>query len=432
MNLKGAKNDRSTVETASGHPLVISVGWTLVHFVWQAAVVGIVVAFALSVMQRTSAHWRYVVACLGLATMMAAPVVTLTCLVSANELAAGQAKTVATDQRLLTTTRPNSPLVNLDAVEFSGAAVQRAGGDSSLTDPLPARIDRPGVKVLATHTYPQDTRSSTGWIKVDGVQVPIDVGVEYGDIIVYQTLMFDTVAVDAKSGKSIWKIDWRKKTPLWQTVLIVELNKHGQTVLAVELFAANPEGSGLRAEFTGKNVDILRGDNATTVIVTDGKIEMIDAGGVVRAWASPDGGAEQLVIECREVLNEVVMRIKTRRIKESPDFPEPPVQVVMNTNTGAPADEKDPPHRGIRYEIQQGEDAGRPFMRMKMKWWYDMKRLAGEATAETGLSLEELVSGKVDEESPKPEPDEAKVENEADGWGGIANFLRARLTLQTE
>jgi hypothetical protein len=63
---------------------------------------------------------------------------------------------------------------------------------------------------------------------------------------------------------------------------------------AAEVLFNLPEGSGLRAEFSGKNVEINRGEKATTVIVTSGKIELIDAGGVIRAWASPDGGAEQL------------------------------------------------------------------------------------------------------------------------------------------
>ncbi len=431
-------------------------------------------------------------------------------------------------------------------------------------DAVPARLDRPGVKVLATYTYPQDTRTSTGWVEVDGVQLPIDVGVEYDGIVVYQTLMFDIVAVDSKTEKSIWKMDWGKTMPMWQTVSIVELDRAGKKELAVELYAATkqngeldytylslktgekleppatsagdsdqqqapkpnvdsqinikpverdgdritrasvkafdqgrsatelvrhfvsgmpgrdmfqdgmsttnmetivsasqanyliadrleaaeilfnlPEGSGLRAELSGKNVEIKRGDKATTMMVTDGKIELIDAGGVIRAWASPDGGAEQLIVECREDFGEVVMKLTTRRIQDSPAYPNPPVQVVMNIDTGAPPDEGDPPHGAIRYEIQKGEDGGLPIVRLKMKWRYEMKRLLEEAQAESGLSAEELIDGKQNETPESiPVPLSSVRKREASQqiapdeapWGEFAqdSGLRSRLTLMTE
>ncbi len=419
-------------------------------------------------------------------------------------------------------------------------------------DQGPPRIDRPGVKVLAIHTYPQDTRTSTDWIEADGVQLPVDVGVEHGGIIVYQSLMYDIVAVDTKTGKSIWKIDWNKTTPMWQTVSIVQLDRGDRNELAVELYAAVektgelvyqyvslktgekvepprfaadvsankqesdnpqqlkikpvgrdgdritraevngfshgrsatelirhfaqgrpdergfltgsttnmetivsasnashlmgdwmdapevlfnlPEGSGLRAEFTGTNVQISQRDDSTTVVITGGKIQLIDAGGVIRASASPDGGAEHLVVECREELGEVVMTLRTRRLKEDPDNPNPPVQVVMNTATGAPADENDPPHRGIRYEILHDEkDSNKP-VRMKMKWWYDMRRLAEEAEAESGMSIDQLLHGSDDHDQANQSSPNPSADDDANGWGALAqdSGLRSRLTLMTE
>lgn len=457
----------------------------------------------------------------------------------------------------------------VDSTETSASQAPGDAVQGSVTvkstghEPVPARLDVPGVKVLASFTYPQDTRTSTGWVEVDGVQLPIDVGLEYDGIKVYQSLMQDVVAVDSKTGKSIWKMDWTKTMPMWQTLSIVELDRDGKQELAVELYAASkktgeldyeylslktgekieppaipasdsgqqsdaksdgdlqikikaverdrdrvtravidafkqgrsatelirhfavtmpdeqrfmnssttnmetivsasqanylpenrmdaakvlfnlPEGSGLRAEFSGTNVEISPGDKSMTVIVTDGRIELIDAGGVIRASASPEDKAAELVIECHEELGEVAMALITRRKNKSSEAPNPPVQVVMNTDTGAPKDEGDPPHGAIRYEIQKGEDGGQPILRMKMKWRYEMKRLLEEAQAESGLSAEELIYGKQDDTPTsipillpsvrKPENSQKAADDETP-WGELAqqSGLRSRLTLLSE
>ncbi len=52
------------------------VGWALIHFVWQGAVLAVATATMLHVCQSRSAHARYLVACIGLALMVAAPVMT--------------------------------------------------------------------------------------------------------------------------------------------------------------------------------------------------------------------------------------------------------------------------------------------------------------------------------------------------------------------
>ncbi len=211
---------------------------------------------------------------------------------------------------------------------------------------------------------------------------------------------------------------------------------------ATEVFFNLPEGSGMRAEFRGEKVEIKTGDGSTTIVVTGGSVELIDAVGVIRAAATADGGAEQLVVECRESLGEVVMTIRTQRIKPDDEYPQPPVQVVMNPDTGAPDDEDDPPHRAIRYEIIPPDKQGENPMRMKMKWRYIMKRLADEATAETGLSLDELLYGEDDDdgESGKEgnenidQPPQIDDANGAVDWGQLAEHsgLRSRLTLLTE
>ena len=51
-------------------------GWTLVHFVWQGAGIALLTAAALRLLRSTRPQLRYITACLALAAMLAAPVVT--------------------------------------------------------------------------------------------------------------------------------------------------------------------------------------------------------------------------------------------------------------------------------------------------------------------------------------------------------------------
>jgi len=53
--------------------IVTSIGWTLIHFLWQGALVGCAVAAALFALRRTGAQHRYTVACAGLFLCLALP-----------------------------------------------------------------------------------------------------------------------------------------------------------------------------------------------------------------------------------------------------------------------------------------------------------------------------------------------------------------------
>ena len=55
---------------------VDAVGWALIHFVWQGAVLAMATATILYVCRSRSANARYLVACIGLALMVVAPVMT--------------------------------------------------------------------------------------------------------------------------------------------------------------------------------------------------------------------------------------------------------------------------------------------------------------------------------------------------------------------
>ena len=57
-------------------PFLEIAGWTLIHFLWQGTAIGLATALALKATARRSANVRYIVACAGLALMLAAPVAT--------------------------------------------------------------------------------------------------------------------------------------------------------------------------------------------------------------------------------------------------------------------------------------------------------------------------------------------------------------------
>ncbi|SHG68713.1 M56 family metallopeptidase [Massilia sp. CF038] len=64
-------------------PLIDSIGWTLLHFVWQGAVIGLASAVALAALRRAGPGARYLVACAGLLTCLLWPAAELTLRLSA-------------------------------------------------------------------------------------------------------------------------------------------------------------------------------------------------------------------------------------------------------------------------------------------------------------------------------------------------------------
>ena len=65
------------LEYLSSLPIIQALGWTLLHFLWQGALVAAAVGLLLSVMRRRSPNARYVACCAGMALMIAAPLTTL-------------------------------------------------------------------------------------------------------------------------------------------------------------------------------------------------------------------------------------------------------------------------------------------------------------------------------------------------------------------
>ena len=78
-------------------PVIHIVGWALIHFVWQAGALGVAAAAAMRLCRRPNS--RYVVACLGLAGMLAAPIATLAFLTSSFPRNPTASVTVSLNQR---------------------------------------------------------------------------------------------------------------------------------------------------------------------------------------------------------------------------------------------------------------------------------------------------------------------------------------------
>ena len=66
----------TAIEQLSQQPAAQAIGWALLQFVWQGALVGLLSAIALIALRRSAADVRYVVATIGLALMLTMPTVT--------------------------------------------------------------------------------------------------------------------------------------------------------------------------------------------------------------------------------------------------------------------------------------------------------------------------------------------------------------------
>jgi hypothetical protein len=63
-------------------PAVEALGWTLVHFLWQGALVALALALARVALKRRTANIRYLASCAAMLLMLALPVITFVTLSS--------------------------------------------------------------------------------------------------------------------------------------------------------------------------------------------------------------------------------------------------------------------------------------------------------------------------------------------------------------
>jgi beta-lactamase regulating signal transducer with metallopeptidase domain len=85
----------SAIESLLAKPMFQALGWTLLHFIWQGAAIAILYAAARFFLGKRAANARYFAACLALALMLAAPLVTL--FVMSRASAGGQTEAFASE-----------------------------------------------------------------------------------------------------------------------------------------------------------------------------------------------------------------------------------------------------------------------------------------------------------------------------------------------
>ena len=154
-------------------PVIHMVGWALIHFVWQASALGVAAAAAMRLCRRPNS--RYVVACLGLAGMLAAPIATLAFLTSSfprnptASVTVSPTSVAAGGQRDPGTAGPAGDIASAErgaARTFDGTAIALVGGRAD-DDRLMAAVVlcwMAGVALLVC-------RLAAGWRQVRQLQM---------------------------------------------------------------------------------------------------------------------------------------------------------------------------------------------------------------------------------------------------------------------
>jgi beta-lactamase regulating signal transducer with metallopeptidase domain len=131
----------SAVETMLASPFFEALGWALIHFIWQGALVAALYGSARIVLRRASSNARYVTACAALLMMPALPVATLIVIYPSPADSPGVLSLSTPGVEARARTRPAEG----GLVDLSGALWQHPAYSSSretAAPPLPASLKR--------------------------------------------------------------------------------------------------------------------------------------------------------------------------------------------------------------------------------------------------------------------------------------------------
>ena len=102
--------------TPNEQPLIHAVGWSLLHFLWEGAIVALLLTSALRLLSNRSSQLRYAVACCALVLMAAGPLVTFgLLLLNSNAPDQTYAHAIVENHQILThitLSEPTMPWVN--------------------------------------------------------------------------------------------------------------------------------------------------------------------------------------------------------------------------------------------------------------------------------------------------------------------------------
>lgn len=98
-------------------------GWTLLHFIWQAAAIGMVLAIVLKLLRKSTAHSRYLIACMALAAIVVMSAVTIRMVdVSVNRIVPVKQAAIDLSNRAV----PTSAVIEIPEIESAPAQVADA------------------------------------------------------------------------------------------------------------------------------------------------------------------------------------------------------------------------------------------------------------------------------------------------------------------
>ncbi len=226
----------SAIDHLLREPAAQAIGWALLHFIWQGALVGVLTAVALAALRKSAADVRYVVAAIGLSLMVTLPAVTaIQFWRSATAVTASAGIEPPTLPRSVTVTEPSV---------FAGQT-QAASAPSSSRMPDSIRIEQwlpMLVMVWLTGVLVLSLRLMSGWLWVQRLRshgtVPADDG--WPQIarrlcrrlhIARQVRLLESTIVDVPTV-----IGWMKPLVLMPASALAGLNPHQlEAILAHEL-----------------------------------------------------------------------------------------------------------------------------------------------------------------------------------------------------
>ncbi len=105
------------LENILSQEIVQRLGWTLLHFIWQAAVVALLLVILLRLLRKSTANLRYILACLALALIVLLPVITIRLVPVPVPQSAGHVEPAPAPAVLLTEEMPAAETIVLEEPE---------------------------------------------------------------------------------------------------------------------------------------------------------------------------------------------------------------------------------------------------------------------------------------------------------------------------
>jgi hypothetical protein len=156
-----------------------------------------------------------------------------------------------------------------------------------------------------------------------------------------------------------------------ETVIAAEgARVEGDTLRADAVRVSLPEGSGLRIVLEGRVVAFEPGAAGRNRIrVTSGTVRIVDEAGVtrIRANAASHAGEATLTLTGTSAAGAVGFTLAA-------DDGFLPIAIRVDTATGVPAGERQPPHGAVRWKLL-APPAGPGASELKMQWIYDLSQL---------------------------------------------------------